>query len=201
MPDFALISSGAFHIPPLTSTFATTPSPWHMWLQVPDQRSFQSNSPNIALTADGSCWRIPQASGHLGIGFKIPVIITHLSIEHPPSQSMDAPRDIVLWGFIEQADNLQRYAFVDQDMDDQPPQEVIEESRKQNPTGSFIKLAHVEYSPFHNLHVQTFSVSENVLRSGFDFGLVVVEIRGNWGGDETCLYRVRVHGKDIHTGV
>ncbi|KAG1849379.1 hypothetical protein C8R48DRAFT_677096 [Suillus tomentosus] len=198
MQDFALISSGAFPIPPLTSTFSTTPSSWHVWNQASDQQSFD-NSANVALTTDESCWRIPRTRGHLGVGFQTPVIITHISIEHRPSQPMDAPRDVVLWGFLEQVDNLQRYTSVDLNMDDQPPREVIEESRKQNPTGSFIKLAHVEYSPFHHSHVQTFPVHENILRSGFDFGLVVIEIRENWGADETCLYRVRVHGKDIPT--
>ncbi|KAG2747934.1 hypothetical protein P692DRAFT_20735950 [Suillus brevipes Sb2] len=200
MQDFALISSGGFPIPPLTSKFATTPSSWHLWRPAPDQRTSRQNPANTALTADGSCWKIPQVRGHLGIGFRLPVIITHVSIEHLPSQPMDAPREIILWGYLERVDNLQHYTVVDPlNVDDKPPQEVIEESQKQNPSGSFIELAHMEYSPFHDSPIQTFPVHENVLRSGFDFGLVVVKIRGNWGADETCLYRVRVHGIDIHT--
>ncbi|KAG1772104.1 hypothetical protein EDD22DRAFT_768613 [Suillus occidentalis] len=193
MQDFALIASGGFAIPPLTSKSATTSSSW--WRPEPFQHLSQSYLANSALTANGSCWRMPQARGHLGIGFRLPVIITHVSIEHLPSHPMDAPRDIVLWGYLEQVDNLQHYT------DDKPPLEVIDETQKQNPNGSFIKLAHMEYSPFHDSHIQTFAVDENVLQSGLDFGLVVMEIRGNWGADETCLYRVRVHGKEIPTEV
>jgi hypothetical protein len=201
MQDFTLINSGGFPIPPLTSMFATAPSSWHLWRQAQDQHTSEYNSAHYALTAGESCWRIPRTRGHLGIGFRLPVIITHISIEHLPSWPMDAPREVVLWGFLEQVDNLQHYTAVDPNVDDRPPQEVVEESQKQNPTGSFIKLAHVEYSPFHDSHIQTFPVRENVLRSGFDFGLVVIEIRGNWGADETCLYRVRVHGTDVDTKV
>jgi hypothetical protein len=130
------------------------------------------------------------------------VIITHVSIEHLTQSSsslLDAPQDIVIWGFIEHAENLQHYRPVNLGVDDRPPHEVIEASQRQNPSGSFIKLVHVEYSPFdHKSPVQTFPVYQDILRSGFDFGLIVVEIRGNWGAIETCLYRVRVHGKDIH---
>ncbi|KAG1908659.1 uncharacterized protein F5891DRAFT_974008 [Suillus fuscotomentosus] len=63
-------------------------------------------------------------------------------------------------GLLEQVNNLQHYPSVDQNKDDQPPQEVIEASQKQNPTGSFIKLAHVEYSPFHDSPIQTYPVGE-----------------------------------------
>ncbi|KAG1854129.1 hypothetical protein C8R48DRAFT_776920 [Suillus tomentosus] len=182
MQDFALVSSGAFYIPLLTSKFDITPSSWHVWRQTADQH--KSNSPNLALTADlpESCWRLPQSRGHLGIGFKSPVIITHVSIEHRTQSSsslLDAPRDIVIWGFIEHAENLQRYRPVNLGVNDGPPHEVIEASRRQNPSGSFIKLVHVEYSPFdHESPVQTFPVYQDILRSGFDFGLIVVEIRG-----------------------
>jgi len=206
MQDFALITSGAFPIPPLTSMFDTTlrlPS-WHMWRRTPDQHSFEGHSAKLALTANlsqGSCWKLPETRGYLGIGFKTPVIITHISIEHLPSQSgssvLDAPRDIVFWGFVEHVENLRRYRSFNPSEDDQPPEAVIVASRRQNPAGSFIKLAHVEYS-LHDFHVQTFPVHESVLRSGFDFGLVVVEIRSNWGAAETCLYRVRVHGREVH---
>ncbi|KAG2059950.1 hypothetical protein BDR06DRAFT_1062800 [Suillus hirtellus] len=47
--DFALVSSGAFYIPLLTSQFDITPSSWHTWCQAADQHI--SNSPNLALTA------------------------------------------------------------------------------------------------------------------------------------------------------
>ncbi|KAG1883524.1 uncharacterized protein F5891DRAFT_1203421 [Suillus fuscotomentosus] len=197
MQDFALVSSGAFYIPLLTSQFDITPSSWHTWRQAADRHI--SNSPNLALTADppGSCWRLPQSRGHLGIGFKTPMIITHVSIEHL-SSTLDAPRDVVVWGFLEHAENLQHYRPVSTGVDDEPPHEVIEAGRRQNPHGSFIKLVQVEFSPFdQESPVQTFPVYQNILRSGFDFGLVVVEVRGNWGAPETCLYRVRVHGKDI----
>jgi hypothetical protein len=196
MQDFALVSSGAFYIPLLTSQFDATSS------SSADQHK---NSPNLALTADapGSCWRLPRSKGHLGIGFKSPVIVTHISIDHPFIQSsntmFNAPRDIVVWGFLEHDENLQRYRSVYLDVDDEPPHEVIEVAHRQNPSGSFIKLVHIEYSPFdRELPVQTFPVYQNILRAGFDFGLIVVEIRGNWGATETCLCRVRVHGKDIH---
>jgi hypothetical protein len=196
MQDFALVTSGAFYIPLLTSQFDTTSS------SSADQHK---NSPNLALTMDapGSCWKLPQSKGHLGIGFKSPVILTHISIDHPLTQSsntmLNAPRDIVVWGFLEHDENLQRYRSVYLDVDDEPPHEVIEAARRQNPSGSFIKLVHMEYSPFdRKLPVQTFPVYQNILRAGFDFGLIVVEIRGNWGASETCLCRVRVHGKDIH---
>lgn len=195
MQDFTLVSSGAFYIPLLTSQFDTTSFS-------ADQHK---NSPNLALTEDapGSCWRLPRLKGHLGIGFKRPVILTHISIDHLLAHSsntmLNAPQDIVVWGFLEHDENLQRYRSVYLDVDDEPPHEVIEAAHRQNPSGSFIKLVHMEYNPFdRTLPVQTFPVYQNILRAGFDFGLIVVEVRGNWGAPETCLYRVQVHGKDIH---
>ncbi|KAG1760873.1 hypothetical protein EDD22DRAFT_988086 [Suillus occidentalis] len=86
------------------------------------------------------------------------------------------PGIVVVWGFLEHDENIQRYRSVYLDVDDEPPHEVIEAARRQNPSGSFIKLVHMEYNPLdRTLPVQTFPVYQNILRAGFDFGLIVVE--------------------------
>ncbi len=61
----------------------------------------------------------------------------------------------------------------------------------------FVSIAEFEYDLYAGWHIQTFPVKEHIQERGFDFGLLVLEVLSNWGGPETCLHRVRVHGTPL----
>ncbi|KAI5997032.1 hypothetical protein EDD15DRAFT_2158169, partial [Pisolithus albus] len=187
--DFASLDAGAYHLPPITS----------------GRGSARHGSPDQALTPtldEGDCWLLPQPTGHLGIRLASPIAITHFSIEHAVMLTMnyqrDAPRSMILWGFLEGVSNIGRFRASPQLRGlsySQPATEVTEACKKVNPDGFFVELAHVSYGPFdENNNRQTFPVYPDVHAAGLDFGIVVLEIRSNWGANSTCLYGFRVHG-------
>ncbi|RDX50954.1 hypothetical protein OH76DRAFT_1482001 [Lentinus brumalis] len=54
---------------------------------------------------------------------------------------------------------------------------------------TFVPLAAVEYDPSAASHVQTFPVDDQVVDSGIDIGLVVLDVISNWGSNTTSLCR------------
>lgn len=60
---------------------------------------------------------------------------------------------------------------------------------------TFVALTTFEYDIYSPNNVQTFPVEPLVIDAQLFFGVFILDIFNNWGGDATCLYRVRVHGK------
>jgi hypothetical protein len=125
--------------------------------------------------------------------------VTHVSVVHIPGEPTvaieTAPRKMVLWGMVDGADNLAKYHAL-----------------RRNATGVladlmatlaapaihhdliFLPLVSFDYSIHAPGHVQTFPLLPSVVNANMDFGVVVLEIMGNWGSSTTCLHGTRVLG-------
>ena len=57
-----------------------------------------------------------------------------------------------------------------------------------------VKTTLLEDEGAMQMHTCTRKPSTMYELAGRKSGVIVVEILSNWGADETCLYRVRVHG-------
>jgi hypothetical protein len=118
------------------------------------------------------------------------------------SYMREAPREIILWGLVEGAVNFARHTSSLQYNDpteapvDTPPEDITTSVKAVNPQSFFIELARFEYDIVRGTcPVQTFNVHNIVRESQMDFGVVVLEIRKNWGSNDTCLYCMRIHGQ------
>ncbi|KAI0742323.1 hypothetical protein C8Q80DRAFT_1108657 [Daedaleopsis nitida] len=188
--DFALAADGARIAKKLT--FPLDPAD----LSVP-------RPPENVLDEDlrsASCWSFWGTEGQVAI--KVPEFIypTHVTIDHVlheiAADLKQAPRQIVVWGLLEGAGNLKRYA----DALDSFRTSALNSTGEGPPVtggGSFLPLAVFDYGIHSGSHIQTFPVDPPIIHSLIYFGVFVFEIRSNWGAESTRLYRVRVHGLQV----
>lgn len=167
------------------------------------QKLLEQHPPTMALVDDirvGQCWPFAGEKGQLGLKLSELMHPTHVTIDHIPlefaADAGQAPREMVLWGAVDSPINEERLrASI-------PNATLLASINHSSPpvTHDFLytPLASFEYNIHARSHVQTFSLDPYVERSGMDFGVMVLELLSNWGGDTTCLYRVRVHGKPCH---
>ncbi|KAI0363919.1 hypothetical protein BV20DRAFT_1030611 [Pilatotrama ljubarskyi] len=162
--------------------------------------SVRDDDPSIAIDDDvhaGKCWAISTLPAQLGIRLARMLRPTHISVEHLPSEiAVDidrAPKNITLWGVVEGTRNKELFASLEP--------AVFSGSERRSPTIAREQLWAPLVSFAYDIHaddpVQTFPVSQYAVHGALSFGVVAVEILGNWGGNTTCLYRVRIHGEPI----
>lgn len=185
--DFALAIDGGEIVPGLTST--------------PKRGQKRTlDGPQQVLNEDmhtGSCWRMPNAVGQVGISIPTTMHPTNITIDHIPKEIASdigqAPREMVLWGVMDGSANTERY---DEHFAELWP--IAKVHQRSTPTLTmgqrFIPVAKFMYDIHGPLPVQTFPVHQEILGCGLDFGVFVLEVLSNWGSDSTCLYRVRLHG-------
>ena len=185
--DYALAAEGARIAPKLT-TFAN----------VHDSRP----AVNV-LDEDlrsGSCWSF--FGNHAQVSIKLPEFIypTHVTIDHIPREIAahidEAPRHIVLWGVLDGKLNYQRREAALESLR-QSPLHSAGEGPPIQAGGTFIPLAVFDYDINAEFHIQTFPVDSAIVESRMYFGAVVLEVKSNWGGNSTRLYRVRIHGDPV----
>ncbi|KAI1795834.1 hypothetical protein LXA43DRAFT_1090469 [Ganoderma leucocontextum] len=144
---------------------------------------------------DGS-WFFPGSHFQVGVSFATTIYPTHFTIDHAflpdAAGSSKAPRHIVVWGVVEGVSNKGRATRVVADLDigDVYNRTAPNLHQREN----FLPLATIEYNIHGSSHVQTFPVYPHAVESNIDFGVIVLEVLDNWGGEVTHLYRVRVHG-------
>ncbi|KAG8730129.1 hypothetical protein FRC11_007395 [Ceratobasidium sp. 423] len=209
--DFALYTGGGRVIPEYTSpTFSMeSTSGWRRMLGI---GTVHGRSPAVALVPDinvGNCWPFAGSQGQIAVLLSRSVKVDAVTIDHASKEvAYDlraAPRKFAVWGLVEGADNLEKLAKYQQELETQtidgPVNEVqSEEAPPFKPAR--ILLAEFEYDINAKSHIQTFEVSERVKQSGIDVGVVVFQIRSSWGDPNyTCLYRVRVHGEAVGPNV
>jgi hypothetical protein len=146
-----------------------------------------------------TCWSFRGNSGTFGIAFGSPnVMPSHVVIHHQSSNSTaslaNAPRQIIVWGLVDGEAN--RRAFL-QSQDSQHA--FISTLAKVPPTpisreGLFLPLADIDFDITAQSLRQAFPLSKNALLWGIDFGVIVVDVRSNWGSDITSLCTVHVYG-------
>ncbi|RDX51816.1 hypothetical protein OH76DRAFT_1454732 [Lentinus brumalis] len=190
--DFALAADGGRISPKLTSSFDSSPVS-------PPRR------PENILDEDlrsGVCWLFPGDHGQVGI--KIPQFIhpTHFTIDHIPHEIAadirQAPRELVLWGVVDGSPNWRVY----KDVRDSLQQSLLDAAGDAPPMvadkATFLPLAVVEYNIRKDFHIQTFPLHPAITSTQMYFGAFVLEVRSNWGGSVTKVYRVRIHGEEVY---
>lgn len=191
--DFALQADGAGVLLELT-----TPAHDHHSRMLVEKHP----PPNASLIDDlriGRCWALAGGEGQLGVKLSKMIYPTHVTIEYSPegfaTHRNQAPRSMVLWGAVDGTSNQDRLRTTGPN-----PTLIATISRSSPPLTHghpFVPLALFEYDIHARSHVQTFSLDPYVLRSGIDVGVVILQVTSNWGGDSTCIYRVRVHGEPV----
>lgn len=145
----------------------------------------------------GRCWAIDGTRGQVGIRLPHFIHPTQITIDHAPRQIAEnvawAPRRMRLWGVVEGEDNQKLYKqHTSTHVDSLPTGPPISHKN------IFLSLATFSYDIDHPFYSQTFEIRGEVSDMGISFGVFVLEVLDNWGGDITCVYRVRIHGRSSH---
>ncbi|KAI0647292.1 UNC-like C-terminal-domain-containing protein [Trametes meyenii] len=184
-PDYALQAHGSRVAKTLTSGSTT------------GLFSSREDDPSIAIDDDvhaGKCWQVTTLPSQLGIRLSCMVYPTYVTVEHLPAEvsveADQAPKTVQVWGVVEGIRNEDIFAsLVASGLSGyDEPAPPIAKNFLWAPLASFTYNIHAD-NP-----VQTFPVSEMYTHSKLSFGVVAVVLLDNWGGNSTCLYRVRVHG-------
>ncbi len=186
LPDFALEANGGRIYSSLT-----TPREPNLLHFGPDAATVIRDSPEI-----GRQWWFPSSNGQVGLRLAKPIHPSSVTIDYVSSRlSTNAPRKMTLWGVIDGPANEARY-------NDVFARHFHHTSRISPPLSlgrHFVPVAEFEYNIHDDTHSQTFPAAQYIWEYKLDFGVMVIEIESNWGGAETCLHRVRVHGEQVIT--
>lgn len=160
----------------------------------------------------GDCWCAPSTRGKLQLAVALPrwITPTELVVEHIPKGEIydigNAPKEIELWMQINSEEIREQ---VVSDMTKMFPD--IYKDASQRGKGSdtvraldktFVPVGRWTYDIHAGNHVQTFAMSVdlekwNGANSSARTRRVVFRANSNWGStDSTCLYRVKLHGRD-----
>ncbi|KAL1941592.1 hypothetical protein VTO73DRAFT_7031 [Trametes versicolor] len=195
-PDYALGADGARIVSSLTSSQSN-----HARARPPAS----TIGPEVVIDEElsvGRCW-LMSVSGQLGLSTPTVIYPQYVTIDHIPRQiAIDigrAPRHLILWGVVDGQSNLRRFRSLStHDAFSQVPVHLASHGRSApliTANLAFAALAIFEYDIASGWPTQTFPVFEHIRDSQMDFGVFVLEVVDNWGGSDTCLYRVRIHGE------
>lgn len=205
--NYAAIGNGAMADPHITSPtkkpsealFYTIFAYLGLWRQYP-------NPPSTALLPwdePGQAWcssPSPDSEAQLGIHFGGAYIYpTAITIEHIPARAtLDiaaAPRDFDLWVQVANETEADRIntAIADNIM----PFREEGACRGDSPgrQSAWVCL----FSGSYDIHKENWAQRFEVLGRdlGVSTGRVALRVRSNWGGDHTCVYRVRIAGEAL----
>ncbi|KAI1785307.1 hypothetical protein LXA43DRAFT_844569, partial [Ganoderma leucocontextum] len=190
--DFALYANGGRVIRELTGV------PQDDVLVLPPM----DNSPNASLTDDmrvGNCWKFPEEAGQFGFRTSEMLYPTHVTIDHIPLEIAadigQAPRSMALWAAIDGSRNTETLNAISASPHSRIPDHLGRTQPRFNENLTFILLTTFTYDIYSPNNVQTFPIEYVVVDARIFFGVFVLDILSNWGGDATCLYRVRIHGE------
>lgn len=183
---------GAVIEPDLTSTTFLDNPQWHSRFARRLARVPLRNPPLAALEKwdePGECWCAapnPSNKGQAQLTVSLPegVFPEQITIEHLPKDMMpgkkitNAPRTMELWVETDQPAEYQ-YAH-------------REDACGPGPDG-WTCLGAFTYNIHASNHQQTFDLDAY---STVPVTKAMVRVTSNWGADHTCLYRVRMHGRD-----
>ncbi|KAJ3502796.1 hypothetical protein NLJ89_g8725 [Agrocybe chaxingu] len=149
----------------------------------------------------GQCWLIHGSSGQFGIEFRRAATISHISIDHIAKElSFDisnAPKEALIWGILDRRSTTGTHKLAKTPTNIYFMGKIRDRPFIEDRRSTFVPIATVKYDIYDSNFIQTFSIFSGLDSISFDG--VVVEILGNWGGDTTCLYRIRVHGRPFQS--
>ena len=158
----------------------------------------EATPPSTVLgDSTGACWSFRGTAGTFGVVLDTPnVIPSHVSLHHRLLNSTTslscAPRQVTVWGMVDGDQNMKPYSS--------SPHVFISTLARVPPfsiskRGIFLPLADFDFDITSPSPHQTFRLFDEIRLWGIDFGVVVFDIRSNWGSDVTCLCSVYVYGK------
>jgi len=149
----------------------------------------------------GNCWPFAGRRGNLGLVLREPVFVTGLTLEHIEwslALSKPAtPKKLSLWA------NIRPYGKYDDVVAAAAVAQHVGVERVQAPVDSadmhgYARLGEFEYEFHENSSpIQTWMVPVNMRTLNVTSDRVVVLFTENYGGEYTCVYRVRVHGEPV----
>jgi len=160
----------------------------------------------------GDCWCAPSTRGKLQLAVALPrwITPTELVVEHVPKGELhdigNAPKEIELWIQVnfeeirEQIISEMTQMFPDIYKDASQRGKGSDTVRALDKT--FVPVGRWTYDINAGNHVQTFATSVDLEKwlnadRGANTRRVVFRANSNWGSaDSTCLYRVKLHGRD-----
>ncbi|KIK10446.1 hypothetical protein PISMIDRAFT_124395, partial [Pisolithus microcarpus 441] len=146
----------------------------------------------------GACWHLPEQHGQIAVAFRDVVCVTHVMVDHIQAgltnTTENAPHKLLLWGMVNGEDNLVKYHFL-RNSATGTLRELFIAHTVPALGMSFIPLLSFDYDIHATNHTQLFPIHDSVMAANMDFGVVVLVILGNWGGELTCLYRVGIYGE------
>ncbi|KAI9069635.1 hypothetical protein FKP32DRAFT_1559301 [Trametes sanguinea] len=183
--NLALIQDGARAIPRLTTPNDSGPAPEGALQSLDFRRP--------------SCWSFPGNHGQLGIRLSRKVIPTYIALDmaypNPTEGKSHAPRHVIFWGVVDGDSNHAKYEKVLYENKDAVARYGTGPAQTLGYT--FIVLADFEYDGTSPFPLQAYRVAGPVVDAEMVFGVVVVEVRSNWGGERTAICGVRVHGEEV----
>jgi hypothetical protein len=143
----------------------------------------------------GVCWNPSLARLAFLLASFMP---SHVVIDHWPSNSTislsRAPRQLMVWGLVDGEANMKAFSqsqyVLSSTLTNMPPFPISKE-------GVFLLLAEINFDVTAQSLRQVFPLSNSALSWGIDFGVIVFDIRSNWGADTTSLCTVHVYGHTV----
>lgn len=144
----------------------------------------------------GRCWPFNGQEGQLGVALAQRIYIEEITVHHitPAAAVHDvssAPKEMEVWGLVEGPENAEKVAKWRQSNPDDAEPKVA---------GNYIRLSAFSYDITIGKEAQSFPVDDVIAYLEVDFGVVLLVVTSNWGGEYTCLYRFGVHGRRLAMG-
>lgn len=140
------------------------------------------------------CWSVSASRGYLAIRLAECSTVTKLLLGGPRTQDASSnPQDVVIWGVVDGSENVLRL---------QAASVVLEALHSRLPALAQAPPSLTDYPvvPIAVVRLenvtgpQSFDIMQEIIDLKVDFGLVVVEILSNWGGNVTEMCTLGVYG-------
>ncbi|KAK7434741.1 SUN domain-containing protein 3 [Stygiomarasmius scandens] len=145
----------------------------------------------------GHCWSFAGSNGHIGIQLVTPITLSQVTLYYPnarqilPKELRQAPKNILIWALLQK----EWLPMLGGELPVRPMSDFMRKDRKAPSHGAggvFVAVGSIAYRPEDGTK-QVFTLSE-LLASKCN--AIVMEVVDNWGGNETCIYRIAVHGAE-----
>lgn len=149
-----------------------------------------------------SSWCFAGGIGRVGIALRSLGVLPHIGmrvIDHDRGYHwlkglfwgtvLTPPREVIVWGLVDGSTSKKQIARLH---GIPPPTALLNAGI--NPRYEFVPIARHEFDGWARTPIeQSMAINPILSVARVEFGLIVVEVKSNWGGSLTCLNRIRVH--------
>ncbi|KAJ7621793.1 hypothetical protein DFH06DRAFT_1143529 [Mycena polygramma] len=187
--DYADTTTGAKVEMAFTSRSHTTEKTLFAGYFNPQERAAKSVF-RSRLEGDGQCWEITGVTGTIAVWLSQSLtptaIAVHQSIQHQLSSRANmAPRHLAIWAL----DDREGHKY--EGRESKPISEFLvlgQKLPKQIANRRVVNVLDLEFSRNSGLSAQIFPITSSPRTN-----LIIVEVKGNWGGRRTCIQRIGVY--------